>query len=122
MTKVYNVEALVHKPIGEGFRVKVEIKEIGLFINGMVVYPPNEKNKGWQTLTPAIKKGFRWVHAIEFNSKLPLWKAISEACIEAVRLYIDSSSNETIHSNYHEVILEDIDDKPLDFSTVDIPF
>jgi hypothetical protein len=122
MTKAYSIEASVHKPIKEGYRVKVEMKEIGLFINGMIVYPPNEKHEDWKVLTPAANYGHRWVHTIEFDGKLPLWKEICSACIEAVKLYINSSSNEVAQNDCRDVVLEDIDDKPLDFSKVDIPF
>lgn len=122
MTKAYSIEASVHKPIKEGYRVKVEMKEIGLFINGMIVYPPNEKHEDWQVLTPAMKFGYKYIHTIEFNSKLPLWKELRSVCIEAVRLYIDNTPNAALKNNCRDVVLEDIDDKPLDFSKIDIPF
>ena len=119
MAKSYNIEASVHKPINGGFRVKAELKEIGLYINGMVVYPPNDKHEDWQVLSPAVKYGFKYAKIIEFDGKLPLWKELRESCIEAVKLY--TSENDTQYTTKgRDVVLDDIEDGPVDLSG--IPF
>ncbi len=38
---IYDVEAEVHNEVGNGFRVKVSILDFGLYINGMMIYPPD---------------------------------------------------------------------------------
>lgn len=116
MPKLFTVEAEVHKEanVAGGFRVKVSVINLGLYINGMMVYPPNEeKNQGnWMVLTPARRAGRgRWVHMVEFNKKLPLWEEIYDACVDAAKLE---------HQFSKDVVIEDIPEGPVDFS--DIPF
>lgn len=121
MNNVYVINASVHKEIKDGYRVKVSMEEIGMFINGMVIYPPNEKHEDWKVLTPAMKFGYKYVHTIEFNSKLQLWAEIREACIEAVKKYQSESSSMVRSDNTNkDVVLEDISDEPIDLSS--IPF
>jgi hypothetical protein len=85
--KLYSVEAQVHKQYGNGYRVKVSILDIGLYINGMMIYPPDDDHKEWSVLTPSRPAG-RGKHAriVEFNKKLPLWGEVYEACVDAVKL------------------------------------
>lgn len=117
MPKLYNVEAEVH--IGAnikngGFRVKVLVHDLGLFINGMIVYPPNEERNqaDWMVLTPARPAGRgKWAHIVEFNKKLPLWEEIYDACVDAAKLEGQFSK---------DVVIEDIPEGPIDLSG--IPF
>lgn len=123
MTKQYSFQASVHKPLNDGFRVKAEEHNIGMFINGMVVFPPNEKHDDWKVMTPASKYGFRYVHYVEFNSKLPLWQELYIACVEAVKLYLANDNSEGSNSYVSasgDVVLTDIEDKPINLS--EIPF
>jgi hypothetical protein len=39
MAKSFTIETQVHKPIPQGYRVKVSVLDIGMYINGMVVMP-----------------------------------------------------------------------------------
>lgn len=87
----YVVEAKVHMPIGRGgYRVKVSFPEIGMFINGVLVFPPNEQHDRWGVLTPRFSNGGRGRQskAIEFDGKSELWFEIREACTRAVKLYL----------------------------------
>lgn len=87
---IFNIEAEYHMPLKNkqgvyfGHRVKVALldPELGFFINGMVVCPPNEKSTEWSVFTP--KQGNARI--IEFNGKeSKLWPEIKEACLKAVR-------------------------------------
>ena len=114
MPKLFTVEAEVHKTavVKGGYRVKVSILDLGLYINGMMVYPPNEKYDEWSVLTPARPAGRgRYAHIVEFNKKLPLWEHIYDACIDAAKLE---------HSYSQDVVITDISDDPIDLS--EIPF
>lgn len=125
MTKVYDIEAEVHMPLSKGYRVKAKIKSLGEYINGIVVFPPDTKSDKWEFRSPAQKVGAKWVSLIEFDTKLPLWRELTEESFRAVREYIESNKDTGyIHhqSNTTDVVIEDIDDEPIDWNSVEIPF
>lgn len=114
MNENFMVEAEVHKAIGEGFRVKALILGLGQYINGMLVYPPNDKHDDWIVYTPTANRA----RIVEFNKESLLWKQIREACIAAARSY---QGEESRHKNTYrtkDVVITDIDDGPIDFSSV----
>ena len=103
MPKLYNLEAEFHKALVKGgYRIKVSILDHGMYINGMVVYPPSPRNKDWTVCTPAQGRA----RIVEFNSKLPLWKEIKEVCIDAVKLYL---SNEAMDDSLLDLPKEEFD-------------
>jgi len=117
MPKVFTVVADVHKPIGNGYRVKVSVTDIGLYINGMVIYPPNDEHNDWSVNTPSRPAGRgKYARIVEFNMKLPLWQEIHEACIETVKGYISDG----LVSHVQDVVVMDIPDGPLNLD--DVPF
>lgn len=92
--KDFDVKAQVHKPMNKGYRVKVIVEELGLYINGMVIFPPDDDHENWSVLTPARPAGKgHYVRIVEFNKKLPLWSEIYSACIAAVELYLRSNDS-----------------------------
>lgn len=114
----YNVEAEVHMQLKNGaYRVKVKIlnEEIGMYINGNRVLPPNEKYPDWSVLTPKVFGA----NIVEFNGKSPLWKEYKQACIEAVQEHIrheklDLSDDmdqldELSKEEFNKKMLEDLD-------------
>lgn len=114
MPKLYTVEAEVHQSakVVNGYRVKVSVIDLGLYINGMVVYPPDGEHKEWSVLTPARPTGKGgWARIVEFNKKLPLWEHIYEACVDAAKLE---------ESYGKDVVITDIPDEPINLD--DIPF
>lgn len=118
MTKLFNIEAAVHVPLAKGYRVKASIKSLGMYINGIVVFPPDAKSDKWEFRSPAQKTGFQWSSLIEFDTKLPMWKEITEECFRAVREYIESNPEDYTRPTTRDVVLEDIDDGPIDLSSV----
>jgi hypothetical protein len=101
MTKHYTVDAVVHKPVGSGFRVKASVRDLGLYINGMMVFPPNTEEEEWMVFTPAQRAGRgKYVHSVEFNKKLPLWAEIYDACVDAGKQALSEEG---------DVVLEDIE-------------
>lgn len=124
MSSVYNFEAEVHMPLNEGYRVKLSEHTIGMFINGMVVFPPNSKSKEWKVYTPSTRSGRGFIHPIEFNGKKAMWLEIKESCIDAVKQHLgDDAIKEQVDSYIApsgDTVLLDIDDRPIDLS--EIPF
>lgn len=115
---IKEVKVEVHKEIHEGWRVKLLIPSVGLYINGMRVYPPNEKHPNeWVVITPSYGKG----RIVEFNPHLELWGLVRDACIDAVK---EHTAGDPVPPAYHrtsqDVVPDDIDDKPIDLS--EIPF
>ncbi len=83
----FEVEAEVHKPVGAGYRVKALIHDLGLYINGMMVFPPNDEHEDWAVYPPLLSRAGRgkYKYIVEFNKHTALWEEIFEACIEAVQ-------------------------------------
>lgn len=95
--KLHTVEAEVHKQYGNGYRVKVMILDLGIYINGMMVYPPNDEHKQWSVLTPARPAGRgKYARIVEFNKKLPLWEHVHDACVDAVKLFQHDSKDTVV--------------------------
>jgi hypothetical protein len=112
MPKVFSVEAQVHKPLEKGYRVKVSVLDLGIYINGFVVFPPNEEHKNWAVYPPKQHGGFgNYIPIVEFDKKLTLWSEIYEACVDVVKLFL---------SNGQDVVITDIPDGPITLD--DIPF
>lgn len=113
MPKLHTVEASVHKQYGEAYRVKVSVLDLGIYINGMMIYPPNQDHEEWAVLTPARPAGRgKWARIVELNKKKPLWEHIYEACVDAVKLEMANVSK--------DVVIDDIPEGPISFD--DIPF
>lgn len=86
MENEFEVEAEVHKSVGGAYRVKVLVHDIGIYINGMMVFPPNDE-QDWAIYPPLLGRAGRgkYRYTVEFNKQFPLWEEIHEACIEAVK-------------------------------------
>ena len=99
MENEYDVEAEVHKPVGKGYRVKALVHDIGIYINGMMVFPPNDEHD-WTVYPPLLGRAGRgkYRYTIEFNKHAPLWEEIQEACIEAVKSEMVSSNTNDLLS------------------------
>jgi len=115
MPKLYTIEAQVHKTVstsvGTAYRVKVSVLNLGVYINGMMVYPPNAKFDQWGVTPPAQRAGRgKYIYTIEFNKKEILWEEIYDKCVEAAQLeYQNSKDDEVITDVLNEPIsLEDI--------------
>lgn len=87
MENEYDVAAEVHKPVGAGYRVKALVYDLGLYINGMMVFPPNDEHD-WAVYPPLLGRAGRgkYRYTVEFDKSAPLWNEIYAACIEAVEL------------------------------------
>lgn len=125
MPKVFNISAEVHKPIGAGYRVKVFMHDLGMYINGMMVFPPDDEHD-WSVYPPAQRAGRgKYAYLVEFNKKMPLWDEVHEACLYAVKLAKRDEVDDGLYTAITEPIkrdevIEDIPDEPINLD--DIPF
>jgi hypothetical protein len=116
MPKLFNVDAEFHTTVatkmGTAYRIKVLIPELGIFINGMMVYPPNPKFPQWGVTAPSRLAGRgQYKEVVEFNKKLPLWEEIYDKCIEVAQLEYANSKDEVI-TDFDESEPINLDDIP----------
>lgn len=78
------VEAEVHMPIKDGYRLKVSVHALGMYVNGWQMYPSKKHRFGWQSKPPYYTVKNKVYYPLEFNKKEQLWKDIELACIRAV--------------------------------------
>jgi hypothetical protein len=109
MPKLYSIEAQVHMPLEKGYRVKISILDLGLYINGARVLPPNADHD-WTVYPPQQKVGFKYIDVIEFDHNQILWQEIFEACVDAVKLYISDNKDEVVDVPDRPITLDDIPD------------
>lgn len=90
MENEFDVSAEVHQTAGAGYRVKVLVPDIGIYINGFMVFPPNGEND-WAVYPPLLGRAGRgkYRYTVEFNKQLELWDEIYTACVEAVKSAMD---------------------------------
>jgi hypothetical protein len=112
MAKSFSIEAQVHKPIPQGYRVKVSLLDLGMYISGFVVMPPNDDHD-WTVYPPAERAGRgKWKYNPEFNKHLPLWEEIYEACVDAVKLEISNEKKDVVIDDFDENAPITLDDIP----------
>ncbi len=110
----YEVYAEFHRQLqtkyGLAYRVKACVPELGIFINGMMVYAPNQKHPEWKVNPPGMpNQPGKFV--VEFNTKLPLWIEIEAKCLELAKIE---------HSSTKDEVITEIPDGPITLD--DIPF
>lgn len=113
MANSFNVEAQVHKPIPQGYRVKVSLLDFGIYINGFVIMPPKDDHD-WAVYPPSQRAGRgEYKPIVEFDKHQTLWQEIYDACVDAVKLEMSYDKK--------DVVVTDFDlDKPITLE--DIPF
>jgi hypothetical protein len=122
--RTYDVTAEVHKPVKKGFRVKVSIMDLGMYINGMMVFPPNDEHTEWWVFTPSQRAGRgKSMYFVEFNKKLPLWAEVEDACIDAFKLEqsLDDEVDEPKRPFKYDLVIEDIDEnEPINLDDIEL--
>lgn len=113
MPKIFNIDAEVTPSnVKFGYRVKVWDKQLGIYINGMMVYPPNAKYPEWGVLPPGVpKQSGKFV--VEFNKTFMLWKEIKEKCIEvAQEAHSQKPKEDVVITEFDENAPISLDDVP----------
>lgn len=112
MAKSFTIEAQVHMSIPQGYRVKVSVLDIGMYINGMVVMPPSE-DKDWAVYPPSQRAGRgKYSYIVEFNKQFPLWDEIYDACVDAVKLEMSLDKKDVVITDFDEDAPITLDDIP----------
>lgn len=82
-----DVDVLQEVRVG-GYRLKVSILNLGLYISGWLVYKSPRRLWGWDLkppyYTPCETKDGKPFHPIEFNKHEHLWLEIDEAVAQAL--------------------------------------
>lgn len=109
MPDEYIIEAVIHKPVGNGgYRVKVSVPALGIYLNGAVVFP-NKRDGGekWVMFPPSytIGRNKKPFYPVEFDRSKPLWQELSLAAIFAVEKFIDAG--EPAHTHPADDIFSD---------------
>ncbi len=107
----YLINAEVHKPLTNGYRLKVTVESLGFYMNGFRVLPGRGQHKWW-VIPPQVKIGNAYFEPIEFDKSFDLWVDIQNACIEAVENYTSDNSFTEISKEEHDKFMsEEIDKK-----------
>lgn len=77
----YEVKVEYRGEISGGYRLKVSILSLGVYIDGFKAYP-SKKDDGWFIAPPSTRIGNRYKDVIEFNKAKPLWRDICSNCEE----------------------------------------
>lgn len=81
----FRVEVEVHMPIKGGYRLKVSVHKLGMYINGWQMYRSTRHRFGWQSKPPYYMAKGKTYYPLEFNKHEQLWMDINVACVRAVR-------------------------------------
>jgi len=77
------VKAEVHVPITGGYRLKVFVYGLGIYINGWQVYAGKGNRDRWVNKPPYYTVKGKPYYPLEFDKKGLLWRSITAACNEA---------------------------------------
>lgn len=83
----FDVEIEVLGDINNGYRLKVSVLDLGMYMFGWTARRSEKNKSGWWVQQQAIKVGGGWKLCPEFNKALPLWQKIENECIQAVKHY-----------------------------------
>jgi len=83
----FDIEIEVLGSINNGYRLKVLVLDLGLFMYGWTARKSDKNTTGWWIQQQAIQVGGKWKHTPEFNKAIPLWQELEKKCIEAVDQY-----------------------------------
>ncbi len=84
MNATFDVSVEIHQAITNGWRLKVTLPTLGMYINGFRAYPSKKEVGAWAIYPPSQKVGSRFVAVMEFDKSMPLWDEIERAAKIAV--------------------------------------
>lgn len=86
----FDVQIEVLGDINNGYRLKVSVLDLGMYMFGWTARRSDKNESGWWVQQQALKIGNGWKLIPEFNKALPLWQQIENKCIETVIDYEDN--------------------------------
>jgi hypothetical protein len=83
----FDVEVEVLGDINNGYRLKVSVLDLGMYMFGWTARRSDKDKSGWWVQQQAFRVGSGWKQTPEFNKAFSLWQVIESKCIEAVTYY-----------------------------------
>lgn len=123
MLDEYSIEVEVRGQIKAGYRLKVSLTSIGIYMDGFTARESSRNTSGYWIQPPAREIKGKWVHTPEFSNKTELWQAIEQACIDAINEYerdTDSGLDKVYEPSESE-LNEPINLDDIDFGESDPP-
>ena len=87
------VEAVVTSEIKGGYRLKVSVIDLGMYIDGWTLRKSTKSNDDWWLQPPAVNLGSRWHLTVEFDHSKAFWQEIQQECLKALQIYLDTSED-----------------------------
>ena len=98
------VEAEVEREISNGYRLKVSMPTLGMYVWGFRATHSNKNSGKWWIQPPAIQTSPRvWKCNPEFDKDKPLWLEIEKVVLDAIDMYEKNSNHEYIVGPDEEV-------------------
>lgn len=98
----FEIETTIRGDLDDGYRLKVSVLSLGMYIDGFRAHKSSEDESGWWVQPPAYRVGYRsqYKQSPEFNKKHPFWKAIERSCAQAANLAeLDKQDANTIDTS-----------------------
>lgn len=83
----YDIFVEVLGDINNGYRMKIHLEELGLYMYGWTARHSEKNESGWWIQPMAFRVGNVWKKSPEFNKSKTLWQQIEIKCIEAIKAY-----------------------------------
>ena len=84
---MYDIEIEVLGSINNGYRLKVNVVDLGFYMFGWTARKSDKNESGWWVQPAANNVNGTWKLTVEFNKAMPLWQELEKKCIEAVNDY-----------------------------------
>jgi hypothetical protein len=81
---LHSIDVEVRAAIKDGYRLKVSVLDLGLYMDGFRAVRSDRNTGGWWVQPPAVNVKGKWRSSPEFDKSLTLWQEIEQMCLEAV--------------------------------------
>lgn len=116
MDDEYGIEVEVRGQISKGYRLKVNVTSIGMYVDGFTARESDRNVSGYWIQPPAQQINHKWIHVPEFSTKTDFWARLEEKCLHAIG---DYDSSPTQRDKVYQPTDEDLD-QPINLD--DVPF
>lgn len=110
----YGIEVEVRGEITDGYRLKVSVTSIGMYVDGFRAVKSDKNRTGYWVQSPAQKVNGKWIHTPEFSTKTDFWAQLDQSCLDAITDY-----ETDVPSRGKDTVITDISDEPINLD--DIP-
>jgi len=86
MVNLNIIEVTILGEINNGYRLKISVLDLGIYINGFTARKSDKNASGWWIQPPANNINGKWVHSIELDKSKSLWVEIEQACLDQLKL------------------------------------